>query len=389
MNDPETEESRGNPGKRSPKYKGEARGGAGTMTRPRLLSLALAIALAVSLSTATGAVVLAGPASGAVASAPASGTATAPTVQASGAVQADDSGNVSAGTAVAGAIAVGGTELEADLDSRTVAVRLAEAAEGITPNATRAAVLADELERSRNRLRAIEIQRSALRDARESGAIEPSTYRVLASRMAVDARALRERVAFLESAADDLPPSARADHGIDPAAFAFVDERTANLTDAETDRYVRTLVGDYTPRTFDEPAENLTEAFGGPSLAVEMAAADVSMHRERLRMLEERAGEDRSAEADAALDCARRRLDAADGHLATARDAVERGDESAATAAVEDAREELRRAADCLAEAREHLRDEYETRTPGDDHERETPTRTWDGSYNETWTKSG
>lgn len=345
------------------------------MVRTWLVSLALAVALVATMPGGT-AVAVASDAGVAAAGTVASDPVQSGTVDAHGSLAGDENvSNATAGSAVAGAVGVGASELEDDLQSRTVAVRLAAAENATAPNASRASVVAAELERARDRLSSIERQRAELRAARANGSIDADEYRVRSARLTAEARGLRDRIAFLKSVAGTLPPVLAEDDGLDPATFEALDRRSANLTDETDARLFRAVVGEYAVGTFDTAAENVTAEYDPPAaFAVRRAAANRSLYREQLRLVEARAGDNAPTEVEAAIDCSRSQLDAADGHLQAAREAVDRGDQSAAREAVAAARAAMDEAADCLERARKRLGEEWETTEFGTRPEFETAT---------------
>lgn len=377
MNDAERVEIRTNPGKVSRVYKGLTVRGANRMVRTWLFAVVVVLAA-----------VAVGPGSGVAAVASERAIDAGPTGE-------ENATNVSAGAAIAGAVGVGASDVEDDLESRSLAVRLATADNGTDRNASRASVVADGLARVDDRLDEMEREEATLRAEREAGNLSTSAFRVEMARLTAEAQSLRNQLARLETTAEDLPNATRTAYDIDGERFANLEGRSTNLTAGGRDRYVRTLVGNYSlvdwrsaNGTLDDDAEL--------RLAVERADVNRSMYRQQLGFLAEQVGDDRSEALDSALDCVDSRLSTADDRLDAAERALDDGRRATARSALREARSELDAAATCLEDARELLDEEAEgdDATPtGYDREYVTPTPSdyatpteYDWDYNRTAT---
>lgn len=276
--------------------------------------------------------------------------------------------NVTPGESVAGALAVQESEVESDLDSRALVVRLSVAANTSAPNASRGELLAAELRGTEFRLAALEDRKATLRAARAEGNISDKAFRVRVARLAAEARALNARIERLETAAARLPNETREEYGLTDAAFGRLATASANLTDAETESLFRAFVGNYSlaadyPGDPNDALDEYNDTDVQLSVEIDRASSEVSFYREQYRDVEAQVEDSDSEEAREALECALEHLDAAEEAVRKARDAADRGDLEAARSHLQTARNELEAAAECLERAREELSESYRTPT--------------------------
>jgi hypothetical protein len=144
------------------------------------------------------------------------------------------------GERLTGAVSAQATELDGELQRRTVAARL-DAAGG---NASRAAVVADAATRIEVRLGTVAAALEAARTAHENGTLSDSAYRNRVTRLVAESELLEARANYLAAVAADLPATVQAEYDVAPARLRSLADRAAALGTAEQHRLARSLAGD-------------------------------------------------------------------------------------------------------------------------------------------------
>lgn len=342
--------------------------------RSWLLALVALAVLVATVAAFPGAV--AAPALGGETAAPAA-QATPQAVTAGNA--SDNATDVTPGESVAGALAVQGSDVERDLESRAFDVRLSRAANASAPDASRGRLLATELRAAEVRLAVLEDRKAALRTARAAGNVSDRAFRVRMARLVAETRALNERIERLETTSDGLPNETRDEYGLTDATFERLATASSNLTDAETERLFRSFVGNHSlaadyPREVNDTLDGDGDTEAHLSADIDRVSAEVSFYREQYRQAEARAedSDSDSEEVREALACAREHIAAAEEAVRNAREAADRGDLETARSHLRTARTELAAAVECVERARENLYEDGPTPTTSGDK---------DGSY--------
>lgn len=326
----------------------------------------------------------------AVAAGPAAGV---PTVGADArqAETADDS----PGTALSGAIAVHGSDLESEIEARSLRVALQRADRAPDPQQARAMALAQHLDIARQRVATLEDRRAALVEAHEAGQISDRAYRVRATALTAEVRAQERFITRTRSAARALPNQTRVDHGLEAATYRSLLNRTHNVTAGEFAATSKTFDARMLAPWNGSMAWNSTWTASSPwngslndsnisdAMAARFDHADgrIDTLRSNRSSLEQYDDGDDPAVQEA-LACARDQLDEASAAIDDARMAAERGDEEAMRRHLDDAESHLRQAAECLAQGWEAARDDDSTRST------DSKESSWNGSDNWTYDSS-
>ena len=160
---------------------------------------------------------------------------------------AEPDGNESNGTAsaggpgaqLAGALAVQGTEVESEVSSRAFGQRVAAAAS----NGSRAAIVAGEVNDSRERLADLRSRLEELEAAREAGNISEGRYRAETARIAAEIGSVERRLEQSNETAASLPADVRAANGINTSSIQRLRTEARNLSGPEVAAIARSIGG--------------------------------------------------------------------------------------------------------------------------------------------------
>lgn len=151
----------------------------------------------------------------------------------------DDSGGIAPGEQLAGVFAVQQAEIDGELESRSFGKRVSEAAS----NDSKARVVADQLNESRERLEELRERRSELRAARESGNISRGHYHARAAQLTAEIRSLQRLLDRSSDVARKLPAETRRSNGIDSADVERLRTGARTLSDEEVSDVARRVAG--------------------------------------------------------------------------------------------------------------------------------------------------
>lgn len=144
------------------------------------------------------------------------------------------------GDRIAGVMAVQEAELEGELDRHAYENDLERADD----NATKAAVIAERVDASEQRLRALEERKAELDEQRESGEISESRYRAEIAGLAAEANAAEATLDRSEEAADGLPEDVLAANGVNVTAIQELRTDARELNGQEVSEIARRITGD-------------------------------------------------------------------------------------------------------------------------------------------------
>lgn len=255
---------------------------------------------------------------------------------------------VTPGQRLAGVFEVQATEVEGEVESRTFGIRIARAA----TNGSKADVVAEQLNESKERLAAIQAEMETVREARENGTISEGEFRArmagLAARAEVEKRIANETAA----AAEGLPVELLAEKGVDADAILTLRENAESLTGPEVAEIARAIAGDHVGKAVagDHPGQDHSDqerpgnGTERAQAAIEQAAAQIDTANESV----ERAGERVSSDSPAAEDLAD-----AEEALARAEEALTKAEQALETGNAEEA-------LSLAGEATEHAQDAIE-----------------------------
>lgn len=249
---------------------------------------------------------------------------------------------MSVGDRLSAVVGVQQAEFEGEIDARAFDVELANA----TSADARAKVVAARLERSRQRLAALEGRKERLQRARERGEISDGAFQARAAALAAQSAAVERAAEQSDAAADELPATVLRANGVNVTAISTLRTDASELTGPEVAAVARTITG---PGAVDEkrPGDRSPNATG----AMARAEREVQDARTQLERIEVRVNRTNASEnATAALDLAREQLASAERALERARGAQANGNADRAAELAERARE---LASDAAARAEE------------------------------------
>ena len=180
----------------------------------------------------------------------------AASVVSSATVQDDPESNaetdsIKPGARFAAAVGVQHAELEGDVSTRAIDIRLANA----ETNATKASLIADHLETSERRLADLEARLERLNESREAGELSEGRYRAEVAQTAAEMRTIERQTAIAASTAADLPADVRDERGIDIESIRTLRDRAADLGGPDTVSIARSIAGDDVGRSIGDGRE--------------------------------------------------------------------------------------------------------------------------------------
>ncbi|WP_424001690.1 hypothetical protein ACOZ4I_17095 [Haloarcula salina] len=143
------------------------------------------------------------------------------------------------GAQLAGVVGVQEAELDGDVQSRTYGHRVARAA---TDDA-KAAVVAEQLTDSRQRLAELERRKQSLERARANGSMTTGEYRAKVARLHAETRTVERLVGQTNETASRLPAAALERNGVDAAAIRTLAQRADELSGPEVAAIAREVAG--------------------------------------------------------------------------------------------------------------------------------------------------
>lgn len=158
---------------------------------------------------------------------------------------ADDSsdenepGGIAPGEQLAGIVAVQQAEIDGELDSRSFENRVSNA----TSNGSKARIVADQLNESRERLETLRERRSELGAAREAGNLSRGRYQAQAARLTAEIRSLQRLLNRSSDAAQELPADVKRANGIDDEEVERLRTDARNLSGDEVSDIARRVAG--------------------------------------------------------------------------------------------------------------------------------------------------
>lgn len=147
--------------------------------------------------------------------------------------------SVAPGERFAGVVGMQEAEVEGEVATRAFEVRFARADSA----AAQAAVVAEGVNDTRERLRELEHRRERLRAARANGTISEGQYRARMARLYAEAKTLRHRLNRTADASREVPDAALRRHGVDRAELERLRRAAGNLTGPEIAAIARGIAG--------------------------------------------------------------------------------------------------------------------------------------------------
>lgn len=171
---------------------------------------------------------------------------------------ANTSTDAAPGTRLAGSVGVQGAELGGELESRSLDHRLNQS----PSNDSKAAVIAQQANRSQERAAALEAQLEELEAARANGSISEQEYRVRAAQLSARASALARVAAQTSARADALPAETLRRNGVNVTALRALRTNAGELAGPEVAAVARGLAGPSAGRGFGPDRTNSSQPQG-------------------------------------------------------------------------------------------------------------------------------
>ncbi|MFC6756679.1 hypothetical protein ACFQER_08240 [Halomicroarcula sp. GCM10025894] len=154
--------------------------------------------------------------------------------------QTSENDTAAPGAQLSGVVAVGDAELDGDVDSRAYDIRVDRA----NSSDAKAAVLADQLNRTSERLGELEERRDRLKEARDNGSMSEGEYRSRTATLHAESKNAERLVNQTNATASELPAETLEENGVNVDAIRALSDRAANLTGPETAEIARSVAGD-------------------------------------------------------------------------------------------------------------------------------------------------
>lgn len=154
--------------------------------------------------------------------------------------QTEGNDTAAPGAQLSGVVAVGDAELDGEVDSRAYDIRVdrANGSDG------KAAVVADQFNRTSERLGELEDRRQQLEQARDNGSMSEAEYRARVASLHAESTNAERLVDKTNETASELPAETLEANGVDVTAIRTLSDRAANLTGPETAEIARSVAGD-------------------------------------------------------------------------------------------------------------------------------------------------
>ena len=156
---------------------------------------------------------------------------------------ATDNGSVPPGSQLTGVIGVQKAEIEGEVESRGFEIALRGASNASNANASKAAVVANQVADLEERLARIEQRRDELRQARENGSISHGEYRARIAEMAARSATVKRLANQTENASEGIPAEELDAKGINASAIRELKRNARNLTGPAVAEIARSIAG--------------------------------------------------------------------------------------------------------------------------------------------------
>jgi TolA-binding protein len=197
--------------------------------------------------------------------------------------ESSENETIEPGAQLSGVVGVGEAELNGDVEERAYGIRIAQA----NTDDAKAAVVAEQLNRSEQRIAELEQRRAELEQARENGSISNGQYRAQVAQLHAESRTVERLNNQTNETANDLPAETLEANGVNVTAIRTLSERASELSGPETARVARTIAGasvgaDARPGEADRRggADNETEERGGDAVTPTAAANETATDTE-------------------------------------------------------------------------------------------------------------
>lgn len=184
---------------------------------------------------------------------------TSDTATASGenATASGENGSVAPGQRLSGVVGVQRAELDGELDQRSLHVRTERA----SSNASKADVVATQINEVRDRLQQLRARQDRLRTARQTGNISRGEYRARMAVVAAEIRSTRGLIDATENVSRDLPAEALDAHGVDRSELDHLRQDADAMHGREVSEIAHDIAGESPGREL-APGRNVTDSAG-------------------------------------------------------------------------------------------------------------------------------
>jgi len=143
------------------------------------------------------------------------------------------------GAQLAGVVSVQEAELDGEVQSRTFGIRVAQA----NTDDAKAAVVADQLNDSEERLSELQQRKQALEQARQNGSMSEGEYRAKAAQLHAETKNVQRLANETNETASQLPAEALEKRGINAAAIKTLSQRASELSGPEVAAIAQGIAG--------------------------------------------------------------------------------------------------------------------------------------------------
>lgn len=143
------------------------------------------------------------------------------------------------GAQLSGVVGVQEAELDGEVESRAYGIRVAQSN---SDDAT-AAVVADQLNSTEQRLTEIEAEQAELEDARENGSISEGQYQARSATLYAQSQSAQRLASQTNETASGLPAETLEANGVNVTAIRSLQDRAANLTGPEVAAIAQRIAG--------------------------------------------------------------------------------------------------------------------------------------------------
>jgi hypothetical protein len=147
--------------------------------------------------------------------------------------------SIEPGAQLSGVVGVQEAELDGEVESRAYGIRVAQSS---SDNVT-AAVVADQLNATEERLTEIEAEQDALEAARENGSISEGQYQARAATLYAQSQSAERLANQTNETASGLPAETLDANGVNVTAIRSLQDRAANLTGPEVAAIAQRIAG--------------------------------------------------------------------------------------------------------------------------------------------------
>ncbi|WP_324665073.1 hypothetical protein [Haloarcula sediminis] len=153
--------------------------------------------------------------------------------------------SVAPGEQLSAVVGVGEAELSGDVESRAYSIRVDRA----NSSDAKAAVVADQLNATDERLAELEAEKAELQAARDNDSISEGQYRARMATLHAESQSASRLANQTNETAGELPAETLEANGVNVTAIRTLQDRAANLSGPETAAIARSIAGENVGQT--------------------------------------------------------------------------------------------------------------------------------------------